>query len=149
MLEGMANDQCLVDFMNVPVGTYHLIVSGQNFSNVDAGNVAMDTTGSQEFEVRVKRDNELNTPPVDSRSLIWPRTSRFRSVRRNSTKRTSWLRSKIPHAIERLNKALEVYPAYAGANNLAVIYARQATECGSVRRCRRRSASTIILFPRM
>ena len=56
--EGMANDQCLVDFMNVPVGTYHLIVSGQNFSNVDAGNVAMDTTSSQEFEVKVKRDNE-------------------------------------------------------------------------------------------
>jgi Tfp pilus assembly protein PilF len=129
LLEGMANDQCFVDFINVPVGTYHLIVSGQNFSNVDAGNVAMDTTGSQEFEVKVKRDNEpehaaggLASQLISAADLAVP----VRAQKEFDKANELVAKQDLTQAIQRLNKAIEVYPAYAGAyNNLAVIYARQ------------------------
>jgi tetratricopeptide (TPR) repeat protein len=129
MFEGLADDRCFVDFTNVPVGTYHLIVSGQNFSNIDAGNIAMDTTGSQEFEVKVKRDNEAEHPAGGVGSQLISTSDLGVPVKaQKEFDKANELVAKqdLTHAIERLNKALEVYPAYAGAyNNLAVIYARQ------------------------
>jgi len=56
--EGVANDQCIVDFANIPAGIYHLIASGQSFAETDAGSITMDSTGSNEFEIKVRRPNE-------------------------------------------------------------------------------------------
>jgi tetratricopeptide (TPR) repeat protein len=129
MQEGIANDQCFVDFMNVPAGTYHLIVSGQNFSSVDAGNIAMDSTGSQEYEVKVKRNNEaehaaggLGSQLISAADLAVPVKAQKEFDKANELV----AKQDLTQAIQRLNRAIEVYPAYAGAyNNLAVIYSRQ------------------------
>lgn len=129
MFTGIANDQCVVDFLNVPVGTYHLVVSGQNFPNVDAGSIAMDSSGSTEFEVKVKRDNEPDhaagipvSPLISAADLGVP----IRAQKEFDKANQFVAKQDLPHAIERLNRAIEVYPAYAGAyNNLGVIYARQ------------------------
>jgi len=129
VFEGLANDQCVVDFLNVPVGTYHLIVSGQNFPDTDAGSVIMESTGSPEFEVKVKRDNEPEhvdgapvSPFISAADLGVP----VRAQKEFDKANELVAKQDLTHAIQRLNKAIEVYPAYAGAyNNLGVIYARQ------------------------
>jgi tetratricopeptide (TPR) repeat protein len=129
LFEGFANDQCVVDFRNVPVGTYHLMVSGENFANTDAGSVAMDSAGGSEFEVKVKRDNEQDrtsgapaSPLISATDLGIPVKAQKEFAKANELT----AKQDLTQAIQRLNKAIEIYPAYAGAyNNLAVIYARQ------------------------
>lgn len=130
MLEGVANDQCVVDFLNVAAGTYHLVVSGQHFHDKDAGSITLDSgAGSPEFEVHVKRDSEAeHAAGVPMSSLVSAADLGVPLRAQKEFNRANELLAKqdLPQAIERLNKAIEVYPAYAGAyNNLAVIYARQ------------------------
>ena len=54
--EGGTNDQCEAEFVNVPVGTYHLNVSGQNFANTE--DIVNLSSGSTEFEIKVKRTSD-------------------------------------------------------------------------------------------
>jgi Flp pilus assembly protein TadD len=128
-LEGTANDQCVVDFRNVPVGTYHLVVSGRHIADTDAGSVAMDPAGSTELEVKVRDYNEpdhtdgvLTSALVSAGDLVIPARARKEFDKANEL----LAKQNLTQAIQRLNKAIEVYPGYAVAyNNLAVIYARQ------------------------
>ncbi len=127
--EGAANEQCIVDFLNVPVGTYHLVVSGQHTPDTDAGRVTMDPASSLEFEVNVKSDYEPeHADGVPASALVSAADLSVPARARKEFDKANELLAKqdLTQAIHRLNKAIEVYPAYAGAyNNLAVIYARQ------------------------
>lgn len=129
MLESVANDQCVVEFLNVPAGTYHLTVSAQHVPDMDAGSITLDPAGSQEFEVQVKRDNEAGHADgmpmsglVSAADLGVPLRAQKEFNRANEL----LAKQDLPQAIEQLNQAIKEYPAYAGAyNNLGVIYARQ------------------------
>src|SRR3984893_7061973 len=56
--ENALNDQCEVDFFNVPEGTYLVKVSGGNSIDADSGDMNVSSDGPTDFEVRV-RSNEL------------------------------------------------------------------------------------------
>jgi Tfp pilus assembly protein PilF len=128
LAEGIANDECVVDFVSVPVGTYHLIASGQNFEDTDTGSINLNSTGSPELEIRVKRAGEPErtagvsaSPFITAADLAIPRRAQKEFDKANELV----AKQNLAQAIERLDKAIAVYPAYAGAyNNLGVIYAR-------------------------
>jgi tetratricopeptide (TPR) repeat protein len=129
VVEGLANEQCVVDFPNVPAGTYHVIVSGQNLPDTDTGSVAMDSVGSNEFEVRVTRANEVERangataiPLVSAVDLAVPIRAQKEFDKANSL----MAKQNFSKATESLNRAITIYPSYANAyNNLGVIYARE------------------------
>jgi tetratricopeptide (TPR) repeat protein len=122
--ESVANNQCEAEFANVPVGTYHVSVSGQTFADTD--NVITPSTGSTEFEVKVKRANDPDhgipaSPFVAAADLGIPARAQKEFDRSNE----SIAQQDFTNAIRTLNRAIAIYPAYAGAyNNLGVVYAR-------------------------
>jgi tetratricopeptide (TPR) repeat protein len=123
--EGTANDQCEVDFENLPAGTYRLNVLGENVIDTD---VITAAAGSTEFEVKVRRGNEPEgtagvaaSPSVSVADLGIPANARKEFDKANKL----ISRQDFTKAIQCLNRAIAIYPAYAGAyNNLGVIYAR-------------------------
>ena len=127
--EGLANEQCVVDFPNIPAGTYHVIVSGQNLPDTDTGSIAMDSLGSNEFEVRVTRANEVErangataNPLVSAVDLGVP----IRAQKEFDKANGLMAKQNFSKAMESLNRAITIYPSYANAyNNLGVIYARE------------------------
>jgi tetratricopeptide (TPR) repeat protein len=126
--QGTANDQCVVDFMHVPAGTYHLSVSGRNGPYTDSGNIIVDSNGSEELEVRVKRASESGTTGgMTSGAFVSASDLGVPAKARKEFDKANELIDKqdFSQAIQRLNKAIAIYPGYVGAyNNLGVIYAR-------------------------
>jgi tetratricopeptide (TPR) repeat protein len=123
--EGIANDSCEVNFANIPTGTYHLNVSGQNFNDTD--DVVSLSSASSELEVKVKRANDperAGMPPspfVSAADLGIPARAQKEFDKSNELV----ARQDLTKATQSLNRAIAIYPAYAGAyNNLGVIYAR-------------------------
>ena len=125
--ESAPNDQCEVDFVDVPDGTYHLSISGADLPGTD--DVIETSAGSTDFEVAVRRANERNRSQasvagssVSAADLAVPA-----KAQKEFDKANGWIeRQDFTKAIDALNHAISLYPAYAGAyNNLAVIYARE------------------------
>ncbi len=121
--EGDANDQCEVDLGNVPTGTYHLKVSGQNFSDTDE--IVSLSSASTELEVNVKRGNDSDVAAagavVSAADLAIPHRAQKEFEKSND----QIARQDFNKALQSLNRAIAIYPAYAGAyNNLGVVYAR-------------------------
>ncbi len=128
MAEGTANDQCIVDFTTIPVGTYHLIVSGQNFSDTDSGNIMMDSTGAPDYEVKVKRTSDpVQTVGAPLNAFTSAADLGVPARAQKEFAKASELLAKqdLTQAIQRFNKVIAIYPDYAGAyNSLGVIYSR-------------------------
>jgi tetratricopeptide (TPR) repeat protein len=128
LAEGAANDQCEVDFFNVPEGDYHLNVSGGNFANADSGSINMTAAGPTEFEIQVKTRNELDrNSGVPGNAFVSASGLGAPSRARKEFDKASELigKQELAQAIQKLNKAISIYPAYAVAyNNLGVIYSR-------------------------
>ena len=127
-LEGVANEQCVVEFQNVAVGTYRIVVSGKHVAETDAGTVGLDS-GTTEFEVKVRGyDEPERAYGVPFNALVSTADLGVPARARKELDKANELVAKqeLARAVQRLNKAIEVYPGYAVAyNNLAVIYARQ------------------------
>jgi tetratricopeptide (TPR) repeat protein len=126
--QATTNDGCEVDFFNVPRGNYHLHVSGGNFANADSDSINLTSYGPEVFEVQVRRPNEpdrnYGAPGnafVSTSDLGIPSRARKEVDKANElVGKQNW-----PQAIQKLNKAISIYPAYAMAyNNLGVIYSR-------------------------
>jgi Flp pilus assembly protein TadD len=125
--EATSNRECEADFFNVPAGTYHLRVSGQAIET-DSGPIEMTPSASAELEVKVKRvgavEPNYGVPAsalVSASDLGIPPRARKELERANELFR----KQDLMNAIEKLRKAIAIYPAYAVAyNNLGVIYAR-------------------------
>lgn len=121
--EGSVNDRCEADFLNVPAGTYHLSASSPNFP--DAESDAEFSPSSSGAEISVGHSEGASAVPasrfVSAADLGIPARAQKEFDKANeSIGRQDWTK-----AIERLNHALAIYPAYAGAyNNLGVVYAR-------------------------
>lgn len=126
--EGTANEQCEVDFFNVPEGTYHLNVYGRNFAKADSGIINMMSGGPTEFDVRVEKPNELGGNfSVPNGAFVSASDLGIPGRARKEFDKASELigKQELAEAIQRLNKAISIYPAYAVAyNNLGVIYSR-------------------------
>jgi Flp pilus assembly protein TadD len=124
--EGIANDRCVVEFSNVPAGNYHLSVSGQGFTDTNAGNISASSTGPSDFEVKVKRQGDLERTyglPANGFVSVSDLGIPARAQKQFDKANELFARQDFTRAIERLNKALATYPAYAAAyNNLGVIY---------------------------
>lgn len=133
--DGAANDRCVVEFANVPAGSYSLNVSGQNFIDTNAGSIHALTTGPSDFEVRVKRRSDPNGAyglPVSSfvsvTDLEIPARARKELVKAGML----FARRDFTATVQKLNKAIAMYPAYAGAyNNLGVTYSRLGDDARS------------------
>jgi len=122
--EAVPNDRCEVEFSNVPIGTYHLNVSGQNFTSTD--DVIMASSASSEFDVRVKRSTDVTPLAGAPASVSVAELGIPTSAQKEFDKANQLIaRQDFTKAIQTLDHAIALYPAYAGAyNNLAVIYAR-------------------------
>jgi tetratricopeptide (TPR) repeat protein len=126
--EGAANDRCEVEFFNVPSGTYRLNVSGQTIADADGGTIEMNPSKEAEFEITVRRpgDVERNAgAPVNAFVSVPELAIPPRAKKEFDKANELMAKQDFPKAIERLNSAITIYPAYANAyNNLGVIYAR-------------------------
>jgi Flp pilus assembly protein TadD len=89
----------------------------------------MDSTASQEFEVKVRGYNEpehADGIPVNALVSTADLGVPARAKKELDKANELLAKQELARAVQRLNKAIEVYPGYAVAyNNLAVIYARQ------------------------
>jgi hypothetical protein len=126
--EGAANDQCEAVFYNVPEGTYNVKVSGDHFADADSGSISMTSGGPAEIEVQVKGQNDLaRNYGMPSNGLVSASGLGVPTRARKEFEKATELIAKqeLAQAVERLNKAIALYPAYAVAyNNLGVIYSR-------------------------
>ena len=126
--EAAPNDRCEADFFNVPKGNYTLHISGGNFASIDSARINLTSSGPAEFEVQVNRPNELDRSYrapgnafVSAAELGVPGRARKEFDRANELAG----KQDFTQAIQKLNKAISIYPAYAMAyNNLGVIYSR-------------------------
>jgi Tfp pilus assembly protein PilF len=128
--EGYTNDAGMTEFNNLEIGNYHLIVSGEGVNETDSGTFEMDNrSASQYLYVTVKPTKNAEqanigmsrSPTVGAADLNIPE-----SAAKEFDKATGLMaKQDWKKAIERLNRALAIYPKYVAAyNNLGVVYAR-------------------------
>lgn len=126
MAVGDTNDQCEVDFFNLPEGNYRLTVSGDHVAHADAGHIDLMSDGPAEFEVQVTRPKEIiRNEGMFGNALVSASDLSVPSRARKELDKANELigKQKWEQAIHELNKAVSVDPAYAVAyNNLGVIY---------------------------
>jgi tetratricopeptide (TPR) repeat protein len=126
--EGVADRGCVVEFFHVPSGGYQLTVVGPTIQDTatDVQVNSSDVSDIQDIEVRVRRAGEtslLNGLPVNS--LISSADLGVPAVAaKEFTKAYHLIEKEDWHkAIERLQKAVTIYPNFAAAyNNLGVAY---------------------------
>jgi Tfp pilus assembly protein PilF len=127
LTETATNDQCEAEFHNVPEGTYHVHVSSQSTPSADLGTVVMTSSAPAEFEVQVKRPVQQDHFGVPASAFVSASDLGVPGRARKEFDKAKELiaRQELTEAIQRLNKAISIYPSYAVAyNNLAVLYAR-------------------------
>ena len=125
--DGWTNERCEVNFFNVQAGSYNLRLSGGSVASAELGSIDVTSAGINEFDIRVERPNETarnfggyGNAFVSTSDLGIPGRARKEFDKANELigKR------ELEQAIQKLNKAISIYPAYAGAyNNLGVLYA--------------------------
>jgi hypothetical protein len=125
--ESFTNDQGRTDFIGVPVGNYHVIVTGEGIEAADSGVFEVDRRkASQDLFITVHRSNEANANPVGQVSpsvaavdLNVPKSARKEFDRAVKTMAgRDWTK-----ALQQLTRAISLYPQYAVAyNNIGVVY---------------------------
>jgi len=126
--EDLTNSDCEVYFVNVASGSYRVSVSGAGIENSDSGRFNLDSRARQDLEINIPHTREaqhgttgLAGPLVAAVDLNIPEGARKEFDKANQfVAKGNWHK-----AIERLNKAITIYPSYAEAyNNLGVVYGR-------------------------
>ena len=122
------NDQGKADFRNVPIGMYHVSVTGDGIETKESDEFEVDSrkvTQSQYVTVHQLAGAEAaaetsKSGMVSASELQVPIKARKELDKANEAiSRQEWSK-----AIESLNKAIAIYPQYASAyNNLGVVYA--------------------------
>jgi Flp pilus assembly protein TadD len=120
---GSPNSDCEVPF-TVPAGTYQVTVSGSHVAPVDT-RIAIEAGGPSEVDVRVESSSAHSNGVSDSPVVGIAELSIPSGAKKEFAKANELMgKQDFEKAIQRLNKAIAIYPTYAGAyNNLAVIYA--------------------------
>jgi hypothetical protein len=123
--EDLTNSDCEVYFVNVAPGSYHVIVSGAGIENSDSRRFDLDSHRRQDLDINITHTKEVGHgaagPLVAAVGLNIPESAKKEFDKANQfVAKGNW-----PKAIERLNKAIAIYPDYAEAyNNLGVVYGR-------------------------
>ncbi len=123
------NDAGKADFWSIPVGDYHVVVSGDGIQTTESAMFEVDARQVSQAQYVTVRPIEAGGPkPRGSRSgtvsasdLNVPSKARKELDKANEAmSRQDW-----STAVELLDKAIAIYPQYAGAyNNLGVVYSR-------------------------
>jgi len=113
------DDQCEVDFSDVPSGNYRVEVSGLNYSETE--NITT-SEGLADFEVQVKSQNRGiggGGALVSARALSIP----SKAVKEFDRSNELMNHQEYQKAIQSLSRAIAIYPSYAAAyNNLGAVY---------------------------
>src|SRR5882762_4527749 len=127
--ENFTNDQGRTEFTRVPVGNYHVVVTGEGIEEADSGLFEVDRRKmSQDMFITVRRSNEANSnqmgpgaPSVAAVDLSVPDSAR----REFDDASKAMAAQEWAKAIRRLKRAISIYPQYAAAyNNMGVAYSR-------------------------
>lgn len=124
--ENFTNDQGVAEFTRVPVGEYHVVVTGEGIQDSDSGEFEIDRRKtSQDLFITVHSSesttysNGTGNSSVAAVDLNVPDSARKEFEKANEDMgRQDWA-----SAQQRLNRAISAYPQYAQAyNNLAAVY---------------------------
>jgi tetratricopeptide (TPR) repeat protein len=124
--ESFTNDQGRTEFIGIPIGNYHVIVSGEGIEEADSGVFELDRRKtSQDLFITVHstesnaKGNAAGPQSVAAVDLNVPDSARKEFEQANEDMgRQDWT-----SAQQRLNRAISDYPQYAQAyNNLAAVY---------------------------
>lgn len=121
---GVADKNCMVEFLNVPSGIYRVVLSGPDFTGVEEDEITLTQFDMETIEIRV--------PQAQSKGFVARSSVSVSDLR--IPKRAAKEFAKADRAMEQqewssatasLQRALSIYPQYAAAyNNLSVIYSR-------------------------
>jgi Tfp pilus assembly protein PilF len=127
LLEGYADESGLIDFDDIAVGNYHLLVSGDGIVDTDSGLFEVDNRkGTQMQTVTVRRSDE-NSPGAPGQATV---SVADMSIPKNAHKLFAQAADSIAaqdwkKAIAQLDEAVAIYPRYVQAyTNLGVVYHR-------------------------
>jgi tetratricopeptide (TPR) repeat protein len=124
--ENFTNDRGVAEFTRVPVGEYHVVVTGEGIADSDSGEFEIDRRKTSQDLFITVHSSESNTPSsaggnssVAAVDLNVPDSARKEFEKANEDMaRHDWT-----SALLRLNRAISAYPQYAQAfNNLAAVY---------------------------
>jgi Tfp pilus assembly protein PilF len=123
------NDECMAQFDDVPIGSYHVVASGDGIQNTDTGLFEVDSRKTSQFlYITVKESNQSGRPAVtsDSPTVALLDLNIPKKAMKDFEKATKLIATQSwGKAEEHLQKAIAIYPQFADAyNNLAVVYAR-------------------------
>ena len=126
--ENFTNDQGRTEFIGIPVGNYHVVVSGEGIEEADSGMFELDRRKtSQDLFITVHstesnaKGNAAGPQSVAAVDMNVPENARKEFDEANKAMASQeWAK-----ASERLKRAVAIYPQYASAyNNLGVVYGR-------------------------
>ena len=125
--ESFTNDSGTAELFNLEPGTYHLVVSGQGIETADSGMFEVDSRKlTQSVMVTVRRLDDANDSNAKGASTIAAQDINIpeNAVREFNKAIDLMNRQEWKKAIERLTRAVALYPHYAAAwNNLGAAYA--------------------------
>jgi tetratricopeptide (TPR) repeat protein len=125
MGEEFTNDQGEAEFYSIDAGDYHVLVTGDGIQDADSGIIEVDDRkGSQSVSITVVRTGEgahARTPSISVNQLKIPSEAKAKYAEASQL----MAKSDYAGAIQRLNQAIAIDPAYVEAyNNLAAANTR-------------------------
>lgn len=125
--DAYTDEECMVAFDDVAVGTYHISVTGEGIQDTDSGLFEVDNRKVSQFvfiTVKPKASETAGSgggPTVAMVDLNIPKKAKKEFDKANeSIARQDWDRAR-----DELLRAVAIYPQYADAyNNLGAVYAR-------------------------
>lgn len=124
--ENFTNDQGVADFNRVPIGVYHVLVKGENIEAADSGEFEVDRRKmSQDLYITVHDSAPASSqavggpPSVAAVDLNIPSAAQKEFDQASKAMASQdWAK-----AIQRLKRAISIYPQYAPAyNNMGVAF---------------------------
>lgn len=123
--DGSVDAQCVVEFMDVPAGNYHVKAVGGEIATTDSVDFAVGRGLTQEVEVRANRIGSSNTQGFAAAAFVSVIDLGIPAAAQKEFEKANRLisRQEWGKAMERLRKAIVTYPNYAAAyNNLGGVY---------------------------
>ena len=123
--EAYCDKEGMIEFVQVALGTYHLIVSGDGLEKTDSGTFEVDERKTTQTQfVRVRKTEDANSaggggPAVNVRDMNLPEgASKEFDKASEAMKQSDW-----NQAVSHLNRAVAIYPKYVEAySNLGAAY---------------------------
>jgi Flp pilus assembly protein TadD len=124
--EGYCNDEGMIAFSAVPVGTYHLTVSGEGIESTESESFEVDERKTTQMEyVRVRRivAGEVSTKGSGSRIALRDMNVPESASKEFDQASLEMNRQDWQKAVAHLNRAVAIYPKYVEAyTNLGAAY---------------------------